>query len=955
MLVGEPGIGKTRTAEEFAAYAREQGDVVLWGRCHEQQGMPPFWPWVQAIRSYVRASAPEDVRSDMGAGVSVIAEIVPDVNEALPDLKPPSELESPEQARFRLFDAITTFLKNISTQAKALALVLDDLHWADEPSLLLLEFLSQELSNSNLMVIGTYRDVDLSRQHPLTETLGQLNRGRLFQRVPLRGLSLEAEGQLIQATSGAQPDQEFVGLVHSRTEGNPLFISEVVRMLEQEGSIDWQDAEVRIPEGVREVIGRRLNRLTKQCNRALTVASVIGRNFGLDQLDLLIKDTSQDRLLDVLDEAQSARIIDELPEAAGRYQFTHSLIQQTLAEELSLTRRTRLHARIAESLEELYGAGAEAHASELAHHFAQAETVLGTKKLSLYSTIAGEQAIGSNAYQEALVHFQTALAAKENPTHSMNADQGADAQTATILFGLARAQAAIFATAQGQEAVDTLRRSFDAFVALGDTKHAVAVASYPHTLRAVTSGAADMAARALDLVAPDSHEAGYLLSRYGAALSFEKDDYEGAQKNLDLAVEIARREGDRTLEIRSLYPSARMHFVQGQYEEAIEKLHPVIELAQSLDELFLLILARNICANALLAMAEGDEARAHARAGLELAERSHNRGLLVLILRTNASLAMVKGEWNSAQEFIDRGLAESPSDAYTLMLSAMLNLQLGNFEESNKFIEQILEAVPDSLVGIGLEHAGAAAAIPLFARVTGITDQLDVAVSAAREVLSVPTTANNVTYRARVGLGLIAIQRGDVESANEQYSFLKSERGTQPPFQTFCADRILGLLARTIGNQDDAFAHFENALAFCRKADYRPELAWTLHDYADMLMQRNSSDDISKARELADESDQVASDLVMKPLSEKVTSLKELLDAQPTPRPQYPDGLTEREVEVLRLVAAGLSNREIGEELFISVNTVARHVNHIFSKIDASNRAEAATYANQKGIVQPGS
>ena len=156
-----------------------------------------------------------------------------------------------------------------------------------------------------------------------------------------------------------------------------------------------------------------------------------------------------------------------------------------------------------------------------------------------------------------------------------------------------------------------------------------------------------------------------------------------------------------------------------------------------------------------------------------------------------------------------------------------------------------------------------------------------------------------------------------------------------------------------MGNQEDAFTHFENALAFCRKADYRPELAWTLHDYADMLMQRNSSDDISKARELVDESDQVASDLGMKPLSERVAALRERLDAQPMPKPQYPDGLTEREVDVLRLVAAGKSNREIGEELFISINTVARHVNHIFSKIDASNRAEAATYANQKGIVQP--
>ncbi len=185
MLVGEPGIGKTRTAEEFVAYAQKQDSLVLWGRCHEQQGMPPFWLWVQILRSYVREREPEHLRSDMGSGASVIAEIVPDVNELLPDLDPPPQLDSPEQARFRLFDAITRFLKNVSAQTTALVLVLDDLHWADTPSLSLLEFLSQELSDSRLMVVGTYRDADLSRQHSLAETLGQLTRARLFRRVAL--------------------------------------------------------------------------------------------------------------------------------------------------------------------------------------------------------------------------------------------------------------------------------------------------------------------------------------------------------------------------------------------------------------------------------------------------------------------------------------------------------------------------------------------------------------------------------------------------------------------------------------------------------------------------------------------------------------------------------------------------------------------------------------------------
>ncbi len=181
MLVGEPGIGKTRTAEELASYALQQDARVLWGRCHEQQGMPPFWPWVQLIRTYLRDRDPEQLRNEMGEGAGDIAELVPDLKQRLPDVQSPPPLESPEQARFRLFDSITTWLKNAS-QTQPLVLILDNLHWADKPSLLLLEFLGQELGDSRLLIIGTYRDVDLTRRHPLSETLGELTRARLFQR-----------------------------------------------------------------------------------------------------------------------------------------------------------------------------------------------------------------------------------------------------------------------------------------------------------------------------------------------------------------------------------------------------------------------------------------------------------------------------------------------------------------------------------------------------------------------------------------------------------------------------------------------------------------------------------------------------------------------------------------------------------------------------------------------------
>ena len=213
--MGEPGIGKTRTAQELATYAGLRSAQVLWGRCYEEQGMPPYWPWVQAIRSYVREREPEQLRSEMGAGAADIAEVVSDVKERLPDLKPPPQLDSPEQARFRLFDSITAFLKSAS-QKQPLVLVLDDLHWADQPSLLLLQFVARELGNSRLLLVGTYRDVELSRQHPLSETLGELTRERLFQRVMLRGLSQQDVGRFIEVAAGVDPPAGLTEVVRPR-------------------------------------------------------------------------------------------------------------------------------------------------------------------------------------------------------------------------------------------------------------------------------------------------------------------------------------------------------------------------------------------------------------------------------------------------------------------------------------------------------------------------------------------------------------------------------------------------------------------------------------------------------------------------------------------------------------------------------------------------------------------
>ncbi|MFQ6030122.1 MAG: serine/threonine-protein kinase PknK, partial [Dehalococcoidia bacterium] len=581
-LVGEPGIGKTRTAQELATYAGLRGGQVLWGRCYEEQGMPPYWPWVQAIRSYVREHDPEQLRSEMGAGAADIAEVVSDVKERLPGLSPPPQLDSPEQARFRLFDSITAFLKSAS-QKQPLVLALDDLHWADQPSLLLLQFTARELGGSRLLVVGTYRDVDLSRQHPLAETLAELTRERLFQRVLLRGLTQEDMGRFIEVATGISPPPGLAQAVHTQTEGNPLFVTEVVRLLVQEGELtsertgDRDSWTVRIPEGVREVIGRRLNRLSQRCNDTLTVASVIGREFSLDQLLPVVEDLSEDRVLEVLEEALSARVIEELPRMVGRYQFTHALIQETLVGELTTTRRVRLHGRIAESLENLYGANVEAHAAELAHHFSEAQTVLGTEKLIHYSLLAGERALGTYAHEEALSHFQRAVAEKEG--------QPMDAETASLLFGLGRAQLATLGRHQLLEAMGNLDRAFDYYAETEDLERAVAVAEHPTPAAAgYVTGTDQRIARALRMVPLDSPAAGRLLALQGRILGQEVGDYEGATDAFRRALAIAQGEGDAALELRTLAGASFVDFFHCRWRECLEKTPRVIELARSVDD-----------------------------------------------------------------------------------------------------------------------------------------------------------------------------------------------------------------------------------------------------------------------------------------------------------------------------------------------------------------------------------
>jgi len=952
MLVGEPGIGKTRTAQELASLAGTRGAQVLWGRCHEDEGAPPFWPWVQAIRTYVQQAGAEQLTAEMGPGAAAIAEIIPDIRSKLPDLESPASLE-PESARFRLFDSITTFLNN-AAERQPIMLVLDDLHWADRSSLRLLEFLARELRESRLLLVVCYRDTELSRAHTLVETLAQLSREPVFRRQVLRGLGQDELGHFIEATTRVQLSKDLTGALYDHTEGNPFFMTEVIRLLSDSGELTagriGTPEGLRIPEGVREVIGQRLNRMSKQCNEVLTTASIIGREFDFKLLISLNEEGAEDRVLEALEEALAARVIQELSGVIGSYQFSHALIQETLAQELSATRRARFHGRIAQALEALYGVDVETHAAELAHHFAEAELILGPVKLVRYSLLAGEQALAASAYEEALAHFERGLVARDITLSGTEA--ASDEQAAVLLLGLARAQSSTLEGHRLGEAFANLSRAFEYYADAGNVALALAAAEYQLANPAFRiPGIAELLARAFGLVPADSLEAGRLLSRYGGNLGTAESDYDGAQQALGRAISIARREGDVSLEAQTLTQATVVSGHHLHWQDSVDNGLRAIKLATGDENPYPEFASRYWTAMGFLHLGDLDGARPHAMVLRDLAERrSTPRVLVGRCLSLITYLSCLEGDWRSARESSNRGLEVSPLEPGLLDVRGLLEHETGESARGEVYLERLLKAMlgagPTQLIAPGRGPM----AIAAIARITDVPERLEIAEAAAEASLSYQSvTPLNAMY-AKAALALLAVQKGDDSAAEEHYSFLREQRNTM--IWTFSSvDRLLGLLSQTMGNLDQSTDHFEDALSFCRKAGYRPELAWTCHNYADTLLQRNDPDDRAKATALLDESLVISSELGMRPLMGRVAGLRELAGSQPAKPPAYPDGLTQREVEVLRLLAAGMTDRQIAGELFISARTVGYHVGNILNKTTSTNRTEAATYASRNGLV----
>src|SRR5665213_608075 len=409
LISGEPGIGKTRCAEALAEVAEDQGALVLWGRCYEEAGAPPYWPWVQILRAYVDASSLDEVRLTMGTAANEIAALVPELMDISHRAQPaPGAIADANAARFRTFDAIRQFFHQ-ATQQVPITLVLDNLHWADAPSLSLLEFLSQELLRSRLLIVGTYRDAETSARTPLLTALGGLGRDAEVQRIHLTGLSKNAIAEVAQRLCQVSLSEATLKMIYQQTDGNPLFAIELIKVLIDESAGAGIGATpIRIPAGVHETIGRRLIRLSDACNELLCVAAVHGRQFTAQEV-AATRYQDEQRVLTGLQPAVQAGIVQASSDASGSYQFTHALIRETIYEDLPAAERVRLHSDAGDALVSVHAAHLDSALSRIAHHYYEAAALGNADKAVTYALRAADSAARIYAYEDALLHYDRAI------------------------------------------------------------------------------------------------------------------------------------------------------------------------------------------------------------------------------------------------------------------------------------------------------------------------------------------------------------------------------------------------------------------------------------------------------------------------------------------------------------------------------------------------------------------
>ncbi len=839
LLVGEPGIGKSRLAEELANHARLRGAQVLVGRCWEAGGAPAYWPWIQSLRTYIHDTEPEALQAQLGIGASDLGQLLPELRELFPDLPQPAALAS-EDARVRLFDAATGFLKRAAS-SRPLVLVLDDLHAADAPSLLLLRFLSRELSDSRLLVIGAYRDVDPTVREPLAPTVAALGREPATHQISLAGLSDTDVADYIELAASSPPPPQLVERIHHETEGNPLFMTEVVRLLDAEGRLG--DApRLSIPPSIRAVISERVGRLSERCRRVLVLASVLGREFGLDALARL-SDLSRDELLESLDESMTERVVVEVPGSPGRLRFAHALIRDTLYDDLTAARRLQLHQRAGEALEVAYAAHLETHLAELAHHFFIAAPAGSAKRAIDYAKRAGDRAASQLAYEEAARLYEMALSLV-----------GEDVARCELLLALGEARARAGDTPASKEA---FREAAELAEGLGLAEH-LARAALGYGGRIMWEASRDdphltsLLERALAALGDeDSRLRVHLLARFAGgplrAISFPPE----RRKSLSAeALAMARRIGDPATLAAALtgYMNARM---------APEATHDQVDLATELigvateaRELERALEGHEFRLVASLELGDPRSPKEALEAMARLAGELRQPAQNWLVAAFRALLALLEGRLSEAEELIQvaLGLGERAQGWHA---AVTFRLQLYSLRREQGRLEEVEGLVRSSVEEYDTYPAWRCVLVDMLTELSHEAEARHALEAlAADEFAAVPFDEWWLVSMSR--LAEAASSLGDTSRAATLYELLLPYGDrvavTYSENVTGSVARYLGLLAATTERWEAAEQHFGDALAMNERIGARTWLAHTQHDLAHMLLNRGG--EVTRAREL---------------------------------------------------------------------------------------------------------
>jgi class 3 adenylate cyclase/tetratricopeptide (TPR) repeat protein len=857
LVSGEPGVGKTRMAAELARRAYDEGALVLFGRCDEDLAVP-YEPFVQALHAYVGACAPDELADQIGPYGGDLARLVPELSDRLAHLPEPLRAD-PETERYRLFEAVGGWLEAVAAAAPVL-LVLDDVHWAAKPTLLLLRHLVRTGADAPLLVFGTYRDTELDRRHPLAEMLADLRRDDAVERIALRGLDEGEVTEFVEEAASQSLDSELAALareVHTETEGNPFFVGQVLRHLVESGAVvqeegRWVRTEkadrIGIPEGVREVISRRLSTLDDDANALLAVAAVIGRDFDADLLTAA-SGVEPEIVLDALEAAESFRLVETIPGPA-RFTFVHALVRSTLYDEIPTTRRLRLHRSVAQALEPR-AAGDAGVLPSLARHYCEAAGLGDTSKAIHYATAAAADALERLAYEEAADQYERALSVLEPRSADEREHKG------DLLISLARARLSA-GDREGSRLATREAAQHGRDVGRPDliAQAAIVVGGVRAWSEAgvVNDDLVALCEEALEALPPgDSADRAMVAARLGGELYFRIEAAERRRALTDDAVAMARRLGDPATLAYVLGSAHWGSWVPGTARERLAIAEEILELGRRAGDRELEFSGAS--------WAFGDL--------MELGETERADQMLELELAIAAELKQPDYLWHShVHKYCRVGMT---GDYDELARLNTLALEYGQAAQT----ETSVQMYGVTLMDIARARGGLEPLVPMVAEMverypllpawkTGLVylesllgrkgeAQALIDELAANDFEDLPTDANWTIALAILAFGCAFT--GDAERAARLYGMLSPYRefvvlAGMPALAIGSVEAILALAAATCGRWDDAEDHFTRAIA---KNEEMANPAWATHiryEYAVQLARRGDPADAHRLGEV---------------------------------------------------------------------------------------------------------